>query len=99
MKQVDFEWDDKKEKINIKKHGIDFEIAAHVFADEQRIEKYDYLHSIDEDRYIVIGSVGGMIAILTVVYTERNNSSVIRIISARLSTKDEKEEYYNGYSK
>lgn len=98
MKKLNFEWDDHKEQINIKKHGLDFETAAHVFNDDYRIEKYDEKHSIDEDRYIVIGSVGNQIAILTVVYTERNSGSVIRIISARISTKDEKEEYYNGYN-
>ena len=98
MKELNFEWDDNKERINIQQHGIDFETAAHVFYDEARIEKYDEKHSLTEDRYIVIGAVGGQIAILTVIYTERNNASTIRIISARLSTKEEKEEYYNGYN-
>lgn len=50
-----FEWDDAKEKINISKHGIDFSTAALVFNDENRIEKYDELHSDSEDRYITIG--------------------------------------------
>ena len=46
------EWDDNKNRINIQKHGISFETAALVFADEERIEYYDKLHSIDEDRYV-----------------------------------------------
>ena len=41
------EWDDNKNKINIRKHGISFETAALVFADEERIEYYDRLHSQD----------------------------------------------------
>ena len=45
------EWDDNKNRINIRKHGISFETAALVFADEERIEYYDKLHSQDEDRY------------------------------------------------
>ncbi len=50
------EWDDKKNSINKKKHGISFESAALVFADMDRVEYYDMEHStIDEDRYVVIG--------------------------------------------
>ena len=89
-----FEWDDRKERINISKHGIDFSTAALVFGDDNRIEKYDDLHSISEDRYITIGEINGIAVIVGVVYTEREDS--IRIISARLATKIEKEEYYNG---
>ena len=59
------EWDYNKNSINMKKHGISFETAALVFADEKRIEYYDKLHSLDEDRYVVIGCVQG---ILYVVY-------------------------------
>ena len=89
-----FEWDDRKERINISKPGIDFSTAALVFGDDNRIEKYDDLHSISEDRYITIGEINGIAVIVVVVYTERENS--IRIISARLATKIEKEAYYNG---
>ena len=84
-----FEWDDRKEHINISKHGIDFSTAALVFGDDNRIEKYDDLHSISEDRYITIGEINGIAVIVVVVYTEREDS--IRIISARLATKIEKE--------
>ena len=52
-----FEWDDNKEQINIKKHGMDFETASRVFDDENRIEIYDDLHSDYEDRYITIGMI------------------------------------------
>ena len=90
---MQFEWDDGKERINIAKHGIDFSTAALVFGDENRIEKYDELHSINEDRYITIGEINGIAVVVMVVYTERENG--IRIISARLATKLEKEAYYN----
>ena len=62
------EWDDNKNQINIQKHGISFNTAALVFADEERVEYYDKLHSQDEDRYVVLGCVQG---ILYVVYTMR----------------------------
>lgn len=83
------EWDDNKNRINIRKHGISFETAALVFADEDRIEYYDRLHSVDEDRYIVLGCVQG---ILYVVYTMREDAA--RIISARLATPVERRIYY-----
>lgn len=50
-----FEYDDEKNKINIKKHGIDFRTAARVFFDYDRIEAYDDTHSQEEERYNTIG--------------------------------------------
>ena len=92
MNGLQFEWDEEKEHINIAKHGIDFVTASHVFLDPDRLEIYDKVHSTaDEDRYITIGFVGD---VLTVVYTERTDA--VRIISARIATKKEKESYY-GY--
>ncbi len=83
------EWDDNKNRINIRKHGISFETAALVFADDERIEYYDKLHSQDEDRYVVLGCVQG---ILYVVYTMRDEAA--RIISARMATARERKIYY-----
>ena len=91
---MQFEWDDEKEKSNIEKHGIDFSTAALVFGDNNRIEKYDELHSIDEDRYITIGRISEVTVVVMVVYTERE--ALTRIISARLATKREEEAYYNA---
>ena len=90
---MNFEWDTEKNKANIKKHGVAFEMAAKVFLDEKRIERYDAEHSsIDEARYKTIGMVG---KVLTVIYTERKTA--IRIISARLAEKEEIDEYYKDY--
>ena len=89
---LQLEWDEDKEKINISKHGIDFETASHVFLDPNRMEYYDEAHSGEgEDRYITIGFAGN---ILTVVYTERVKA--LRIISARLATRREREAYYGN---
>lgn len=87
---VDFEWDEEKASINARKHGIDFETAARVFLDPNRLEDYDSEHGGDEDRWITIGLVET--AILTVVYTDRRRN--IRIISARKATKNEQKAYY-----
>ncbi len=83
------EWDENKNQINIQKHGISFDTAALVFADDERIEYYDKLHSIDEDRYVVLGCVHG---VLYVVYTMRGDAA--RLISARMATSTERKIYY-----
>ena len=83
-----FEWDEEKNKLNQRKHGIDFETAMLVFNDLQRIEIYDMEHSASEDRYNTIGMVHD---VLFVVYTERKEN--IRLISARIATKTERSIY------
>ncbi|MDE6719881.1 MAG: BrnT family toxin [Treponemataceae bacterium] len=90
-----FEWDENKNKINKKKHdGVSFEIAARVFLDEKRIEKYDALNSkADEDRYQTIGMVE---EVLFVAFTERG-ADRIRIISARPAEQEEIDEYFENY--
>lgn len=61
-----------------------------VFNDDDRIEIYDFEHSVDEDRYNIIGKVDD---VLFVVYTERKEN--IRLISARLATRLERSVYYD----
>lgn len=90
---MQFEWDDEKNKTNIRKHGIDFDTAALVFADENRLEIFDETHSDNEDRYITIGMINEVAYIVMVVYTERENT--IRLISARRATKQERSMYYD----
>lgn len=85
-------WDENKNILNYKKHGITFDTAIQVFNDPNHVEYYDDQHSTSEDRYIAIGLVG---QVLFVVFTERKNS--IRLISARPATKVEEETYYDGY--
>jgi uncharacterized DUF497 family protein len=85
------EWDDKKNELNIKNHGFSLETARLVFADPERIEVFDELHSDDEDRYQVIGRIG---KVVFVVYTEREDA--IRLISARLATAKERRAYYGN---
>ena len=87
-----FEWDDEKYKINIKKHGIYFEDAARVFLDKNAIYYYDELHSDYEDRIKIIGMVEN---VLTVIYTERGEKN--RIISARPADKYERNDYYGQF--
>ena len=89
LNELRFEWDEEKNEINKRKHGISFETAIHIFEDENRIEIYDREHSIDEDRYNTIGLVKNVIF---VVYTERGEA--IRMISARPASALERSLYY-----
>lgn len=89
----EFEWDEQKEQSNIRKHGIAFSTATTVFDDPFMVELFDESHStLNELRYKAIGRAGGTLTVLTVIYTERQR---IRIISARLATRREEEDYYD----
>ena len=89
---LQFEWDEKKAKINQRKHGITFEEASTAFADELSITIDDPAHS-DEDRLILIGQ-SKQFKTLVVVHVERR--ATIRIISARKATKHE-QKFYEEY--
>jgi uncharacterized protein len=52
---MEFEWDPRKAKINLRKHGVSFTEAGTVFGDELAITVSDPDHSDDEERYITIG--------------------------------------------
>ena len=88
-----FEWDDKKDKANKKKHGVSFESAAYVFFDPKHVEIPDEDHSDDETRYNVVGLVN---KVLFVVCTDRGEAT--RIISARKATAKERSRYYGNRS-
>ena len=89
VNEIVFEWDEEKNRINQHKHNVDFNDAAKVFSDENRIEWFDEAHSAEEDRYITLGMVND---ILNVVYTERGE--FIRLITARKATPRERRKYY-----
>ena len=92
-----FVWDEEKNRSNVKKHGVDFKTAALVFHDDLRLEYPDPDHSEEEARYRTIGLVHD---VLTVVYCDRENgitgNADIRIISARLATRLERNAYNNN---
>lgn len=91
MENASFEWDEEKDRINFKKHGIHFKTAAKVFLDPNKLIRYDEEHP-QEARYNILGKVG---KILFVVCAFRENN-VIRLISARLATVPEKVRYEYG---
>ena len=73
-----FEWDEKKNQDNIRKHGVDFQSAQYAFIDSKRVIAEDLTHSAIEKRYYCFGKVKG--GVLTVRFTYRNQK--IRIIGA-----------------
>ena len=88
---MNFEWHPAKAEINLTKHGISFDEASTVFEDDFYVVLQDDLHSIGERRYRCIGrSEQGRL--LLVVYTERQ-PELIRIISARNATANERDKY------
>lgn len=93
MNYIRFEWDENKNSSNIKKHGISFEEAKTVFYDENARLISDPDHSIEEERFIILG-MSLNLKILIVVHTYKEKDELIRIISARKATKNESKIYY-----
>jgi hypothetical protein len=92
MAGITFEWDDRKNALNQRKHGVSFEEAATVFADENALVLPDPGHSQTEDRFVILGLSGAM-RMLVVCHCYRRSSDVIRIVSARKATKKERLQY------
>lgn len=88
--KMDFEWDESKAAANLKKHGVSFEEAKTVFDNPLALIFDDEAHSINEQREIIIGH-SRKNRLLLVCFTERPGT--IRIISARIATRKEREDY------
>lgn len=91
---IRFEWDKLKNRINTRKHGVSFEEASTVFYDANAILFDDPSHSINENRFLILG-LSRKAHVCIVSHCYRDKDEVIRIISARKATKRE-EETYNG---
>ena len=90
---MQFEWSTSKAASNLAKHDVAFEEAKTVFDDLQYVEFYDPDHSKDEERYLIVG-FSNRGRLLIVSYTERGE--VVRLISARETTRTEREIYEEG---
>lgn len=89
---MQYEWSEDKEILNIRKHGISFDTAKTVWSDPAALEFYDDEHSDTEERFIIIGKTPRG-KTLFVIFCEKLEGEVIRIISARRATTSEKEQY------
>jgi hypothetical protein len=91
---IKFDWDPRKARRNLRKHGIDFDEASTVFADTLSISIPDPDHSEDEERWVTMG-LSNRQRLLVVVHTEEET---IRIISARTADRLERRKYEEGNS-
>ena len=92
MEEMEFEWDDRKNAANERKHGISFEDAKAVFQDPARVGWVNSDPDDVEERFIVVGQSGWKI--MSVVYTMRGN--ITRLISARKASRREQREYHQS---
>ena len=92
MSEIKFAWDESKNRLNKRKHGVSFEEAKTIFYDENAIQFPDPDHSQKEDRFLMLG-VSHRLRVLMVCHCFREDDSIIRIISARKATKKEIERY------
>jgi len=88
-----FEWDERKAKQNLSKHGISFDEASTVFGDTLSITIEDPVHSTREHRLVTLGHSAKQ-RLLVVVHTDRSNR--VRLISARIATRHERRKYEEG---
>lgn len=96
--EIRFEWDKNKNDSNLKKHKISFEVATRVFADPNAVSKQDRFEN-GEYRWQTLGMVGGCLVVLVAhtVFID-NNTEIIRIISARKATSQERKYYEKNCS-
>jgi uncharacterized DUF497 family protein len=87
------EWDPKKAKLNLRKHSVSFEEAATALSDPLAATGADPDHSITKERYVTFG-VSERGRLLVVAHTDEEET--IRIISARIASKGERELYEEG---
>ncbi len=90
---MNFDWDEAKAAVNRVKHGVSFQEAATVFGDPLSMVFDDPDHSHDEQRALLLG-LSDEHRVLIISYTENNES--IRIISARETSRSERETYEHG---
>ena len=94
MEEFRFVWDENKNRINKRKHGVPFEEAQTAFYDERAKVYPDPDHSRDEARFILLG-ISFRLRTIVVCHCHREKELVIRIISARKADKGEQRDYWS----
>ncbi|MFP4180515.1 MAG: BrnT family toxin [Spirochaetaceae bacterium] len=88
------EWDHPKERINIRKHGVPFSLAAEIFDDPLHLSVLDKRFTFFEERWITIGATKDLFLLVVahLAFSEEGEE-VIHIISAREATRYEQRQY------
>ena len=89
----EFEWDSEKAAANLREHGVSFDEAVTTFGDPLSVLLPDPDHSIGEERYLVLG-MSSTSRLLVVAFVERPPRT--RLITARLATRRERQDYEEG---
>lgn len=93
MEHLIFEWDEAKAAANLKKHGISFQAATKVFDDPQCLTLQDRFEN-GEYRWQAIGMAGHeQLLLVAHTYRDEAQNTIVRIISARKVTKQERKKY------
>ena len=92
MADLQFTWDPRKARDNVRKHGVSFEEAQSVFLDDYALLLDDPDHSGDEDRFLLLG-VSSRLRTVVVCHCYKEDDQVIRLISARKCEKAERRQY------
>ena len=98
---IKFIWDENKNRLNKKKHSVDFDLAKHIFEDPQALSWLDVrFHNYNEVRWVTIGRVYDEIMVVVHTYkSEKYEQELIRIISARKASKKERKYYVDSSKK
>ena len=94
----EFDWDDAKTATNLRKHEVDFRDAMTVLLDPMAMTFHDIDQSQDEERWVSVGRSSSdklLLLIHTFVATGPSNA-LVRIISARAATRQERQQYEQG---
>jgi len=92
-----FEWDENKNRLNLRKHDVRFETAVLVFDDPYAITQRDRTFD-DEDRWITVGAIGpGSILLVVHTFYEEHDEEVICVISARAAESHERRAYEEAH--
>ena len=97
MTDLNFTWDENKNRLNQNKHKVSFEEAKTVFFDEHARLISDPDHSEVEERFILLG-FSVQLRILVVSHCYREPENTIRIISARPANRYEQQQYQRYWS-
>ena len=94
---LDFEWHPGKAASNLRKHGVDFSVAATVFMDRLASTVRDEDHSESEERWVTMGETPqGQLLVVCHTSSQVGDRTAIRIISARPATRNERRQYESG---
>lgn len=87
-----FTWDEDKNRRNLRKHGVSFDTAIRIFLDPMHITRQDRI--VDgEERWQTIGRMNNVLLLMVAHTVIDGEEEIIRIISARKATRQERIEY------